>query len=215
MANQQITQMDLDFTGVESYSLIPLGTHSVRVKDAEFTKAGTGSNQLVINFEDANGATRKMWCSCVPAALWKMKQVLEALGLTGLDGRIRLNTKTLIGKACQITVELDPNDDSKQIVSRVSRLGAAPVMETPVEAANPFPAAPVPPQAAASMTPPTAPTVMETPSMTPSSPSEPVQAPATQPNPAPQGNLPPWMQNAQAQASTTPQGNLPPWMRQQ
>jgi hypothetical protein len=214
MADQKLTQMDLDFTGVESYAFIPLGTHTVKVKDAEFTKAQTGSSQLAINFEDANGATRKMWCSCVPAALWKLKQVLEALGLTGLDGRIRLNAKTLIGKTCQITVENDPNDESRQIVSRVSKLGSAPVMETPVSA-NPIPVAPVPPQAAASMTPPTAPTVMETPSMTPSSPSEPVQTLITQPNPAPQGNLPPWMQNAQAQGATTPQGNLPPWMRQQ
>lgn len=216
MANQQITQMDLDFTGVESFSLIPLGTHTVKVKDAEFTKASTGSPQLAIDFEDANGATRKMWCSLVPQALWKAKQVLEALGLTGLDGRIRLNSKTLIGKTCQISVELDPNDDSKQIVARVSKLAAPAPMEAPV-ASNPFPSpvAPVPPQAAAPMNPPVAPTVTETPSMTPSSPSEPVAAPAPQPNPAPQGNLPPWMQNAQAQASTTPQGNLPPWMRQQ
>lgn len=207
MANQQITQMDLDFTGVESFSYIPVGVHTVKVKDAEFTKAQTGSQQLAITFEDANGATRKMWCSCVPAALWKMKQVLETLGLTGLDGRIRLNTKTLIGRTCQITVEDDANDPTRQIVTRVSKVGfAAPVQEAPYNAVEaPAPVAPPFPQAAI-------PTI---PTMTPSSPSEPVQAPTVQPAPAPQGNLPPWMQNAQAQASTTPQGNLPPWMRQQ
>lgn len=196
MANQQITQMDLDFTGVESYALIPVGVHTVKVKDAEFTKAQTGSSQLAIDFEDANGATRKMWCSCVPAALWKLKQVLEALGLTGLDGRIRLNTKNLIGRTCQITVETDPNNDSRQIVSRVSKLDTTAPMEAPI-AAQPQAHTPT------------------TPVMTAPSPSEPVQAPAAQPNPAPQGNLPPWMQNAQAQASTTTHGNLPPWMRQQ
>ena len=179
MANTQITQMDLDFTGVESFSYIPVGVHTVKVKDAEFTKASTGSQQLAINFEDANGATRKMWCSCVPAALWKLKQVLEALGLTGLDGRIRLNTKTLIGKTCQITVEDDPNDPSRQIISRVSKLGfAAPAPEVPV--------APTFPQAAIPSTP-----VMTAPSI----PSEPVAAPApaVMETPAPQGNLPPWM----------------------
>jgi hypothetical protein len=203
MANNQITQMDLDFTGVESFAYIPVGVHTVKVKDAEFTKASTGSQQLAINFEDANGATRKMWCSCVPAALWKLKQVLEALGLTGLDGRIRLNTKTLIGKTCQITVEDDANDPTRQIISRVSKLGfAAPVAEVLVAPA----VAPSFPQAAIPSTP-----VMTAPSI----PSEPVQAPAVEtPAPAPQGNLPPWMQ-AQAQTINTPQGNLPPWMRQQ
>lgn len=207
MANQQITQMDLDFTGVESFSYIPVGVHTVKVKDAEFTKAQTGSQQLAITFEDANGATRKMWCSCVPAALWKLKQVLEALGLTGLDGRIRLNTKTLIGKTCQITVEDDANDSTKQIVTRVSKIGfAAPAPEAPYNAVEaPAPVAPTFPQAA----------TPTTPVMTAPSPSEPVQAPAAQTNSTPSGNMPPWMQNAQAQASTTPQGNLPPWMRQQ
>ena len=203
MANNQITQMDLDFTGVESFAYIPVGVHTVKVKDAEFTKASTGSQQLAINFEDANGATRKMWCSCVPAALWKLKQVLEALGLTGLDGRIRLNTKTLIGKTCQITVEDDANDPTSQIVSRVSKLGfAAPAAEVPVASVT----APSFPQAAIPSTP-----VMTAPSI----PSEPVSAPAVEtPAPAPSGNMPPWMQ-AQAQTINTPQGNLPPWMRQQ
>ena len=196
MANQQITQMDLDFTNVESFSYIPVGVHSVKVKEAEFTKAQTGSDQLAITFEDNNGATRKMWCSCVPQALWKLKQVLEALGLTGLDGKVRINTKSLVGKTCQITVENDPNDESRQIVSRVSKLGAAPVMDIP---------------APAFVTPNTTPTI---PGATTSSPSEPTQPAQPQAAPAPQGNLPPWMQAAQPQAAPAPQGNLPPWMRQ-
>lgn len=211
MANQQITQMELDFTGVESFSLIPVGVHAVKVTNAEFTKASTGSTQLMLNFEDANGATRKMWCSCVPAALWKMKQVLEALGMNGLDGVVRVNTKTLIGRACQVTVENDPSDESKQVISRVSKLGMAAPMEASV-AANPLLAASVPPQEAAPMNPPTASMVMETPSMTTSSPSE--DSVKKEEPAAPQGILPPWMKSAQAGGNTS-HGNLPPWMRQQ
>ena len=193
MAN---TMMDLDFTGVESFSLIPLGTHMVKVKDAEFKKAQTGSDQLEINFEAFDGATRKTWFSLVPQALWKVKQVLEALGVS-CEGKIRLNTKTLVGKTCQITVETDVNDESKQIVTRVSKIPTAQeatvttspfIQPTPVASV----AAPIPPSAAVS-------------------PSEPVKAVPEQPEPAaPQGNLPPWMQNVQNNA---PQGNLPPWMR--
>lgn len=205
MANNQITQMELDFTGVESYSLIPLGVHTVKVKDAEFTKAQTGSDQLSLNFEASDGATRKAWFSLVPQALWKVKQVLEALGIA-CDGKIRLNTKTLIGKVCNITVETDANDESRQIVTRVSKVGSTPAadMAAPTVPTAPF----VAPTTSQPITTPS------TPSMTPTSHSEPAATPAPQNNPAPQGNLPPWMQNAQAQASTTPQGNLPPWMRQ-
>lgn len=198
MANQITTTMDLDFTGVESYSNIPLGEHVVTVKEAAFTKAkSTGSDQLEINFEDGNGATKKMWCSVVPQALWKVKQVLEVLGIP-CEGRIRLNTKTMLGKRCKISVEVDPNDASRQIVARVMKLADAPAPEVP------FAVAPTPTAAI--------PTI---PTMTPSFPSEPVAAPA-QPEPAaPQGNMPPWMQAAQNTANSAPQGNLPPWMRPQ
>lgn len=192
MAN---TMMDLDFTGVESYSLIPLGTHMVKVKDAEFKKAQTGSDQLEINFEAFDGATRKAWFSLVPQALWKVKQVLEALGVS-CEGKIRLNTKTLVGKTCQITVENDVNDESRQIVTCVSKILTT--QEATELAASPF------------IQPTTAPVAGNNVAPMNPSPSEPVAAPA-QPEPAaPQGNLPPWMQNVQNNA---PQGNLPPWMR--
>lgn len=197
MANQQITQMDLDFTGVESFSLIPVGSHAVKVIGAEFTKASTGSTQLMFNFEDANGATRKMWCSCVPAALWKLKQVLEALGMVGLDKVVRVNTKTLIGKSCQITVDNDPNDESKQIVSRVSKLAtqqsANPAEMQPTQVVNP--------------------TQEAVPSMTPSSPSNDIVKQTEETPATAQGNLPPWMKAAQAGGNA--QGTLPPWMKQQ
>lgn len=201
MANQNTTMMDLDFTGIESYANIPLGDHAVVVKDAVFCKAkNTGSGQLEINFEDANGATKKMWCSLVPQALWKVKQVLEALGIP-CEGKIRLNTKTMIGKHCRISVEIDSNDASRQIVARVMKLADVPAPEAPIPS-TPFvqqdsPVSPAP--------------VTPTPAST--FPSEPVAAP-TQPEPAaPQGNMPPWMQAAQNTANSAPQGNLPPWMR--
>lgn len=213
MANQNTNMMDLDFTGVESYANIPLGTHSVTVKDATFTKSkNTGSDQLQINFEDAHGATKMMWCSLVPQALWKVKGVLEALGIP-CEGKIRLNTKTMIGKHCMISVEVDPNDDSRQIVARVMRAdsvvpAAAPAPEAPFNAIPSTPFVQPTPTAA-----PAPASIPVTPAPVPVSPSEPVAAPA-QPEPAaPQGNMPPWMQAAQNTANSAPQGNLPPWMR--
>lgn len=210
MANQNNTMMDLDFTGIESYANIPLGDHAVVVKDAVFCKAkSTGSDQLEINFEDANGATKKMWCSLVPQALWKVKQVLEALGIP-CEGKIRLNAKTMIGKHCRISVEVDSNDASRNIVARVMKLADVPAPEAPFNA-TPIPSTPfVQPTPTASPAPASIPV---TPAPAPVSPSEPVAAPA-QPEPAaPQGNMPPWMQAAQNTANSAPQGNLPPWMR--
>jgi hypothetical protein len=204
--------MELDFTGVESFSLIPVGTHTVKVIGAEFKKAQTGSDQLELSFEDANNATRKAWFSLLPQALWKVKQVLEALGMS-CEGRVKINTKALIGKACQITVENDANDESRQIVTKVQKLGTA----VPVENFSQGATAPIPaaqpawvPQNGNNSTPsptmnsPFNPPVQEQPQ------PQPVAAPAPAAPQAPQGNLPPWMQ----QANNQPSGNLPPWMKQ-
>lgn len=194
MAN--INVMDLDFTGVESTNYIPEGIHTVRVKDAQFSKASTGSDQLEVTFETADGATRKMWYNLLPQALWKVKGFLEVIGIP-CEGRIKLNTKAIIGKTCQITVEPDLNDNTKQVITRVSKLVntvaeapyTAPAVETPVQQVmtqQPVAPAPVQPQ--------------------------PIQQEIPQATQAPQGNLPPWMQKA-APANNAPQGNLPPWMK--
>ena len=194
MAN--INVMDLDFTGVESTNYIPEGIHTVRVKDAQFSKASTGSDQLEVTFETADGATRKMWYNLLPQALWKVKGFLEVIGIP-CEGRIKLNTKAIIGKTCQITVEPDLNDNTKQVITRVSKLVntvaeapyVAPAVETPVQQVMPQqPVAPAPVQ------------------------PQPIQQEIPQAAQAPQGNLPPWMQNA-APVNNAPQGNLPPWMQ--
>ena len=97
-------------------------------------------------------------------------------------------------------VEPDANDDSKLIISKVSKAEAsaaavaytaAPVAQMPVIPAAPIPVAPVVQQAAQPVAP------------------APVQQ-AQQPMPS---QLPPWMQQP-AQPTAAPQGNLPPWMQQ-
>lgn len=221
--------MELDFTGVSSNNFIPEGVHSVVITEATFKKATTGSDQLEVNFQAGDGSVRKAWFSLVPQALWKLKGFLETIGIP-CEGKINLNPKSLIRKVCQISVEPDINDPSKLIVSKFNKLANAP-SEAPVQSAPAFVPpvqASIPPQVA-----PTAPASnfppqagnnasagqMNFPSQMMTSPSEsqPVAqpevapAPAQAPNPAPQGNLPPWM--AQAQGNSVPQGNLPPWMK--
>lgn len=200
---------ELDFTGVQSTNLIPEGTHTARIVSAEFKKAKTGSDQLQVNWETADGASRSSWYSLVPQALWKLKGVLEAIGVP-CEGKIKLNTASLKGKTATITVEPDPNDDTKLIISRVTRAMAQPTAEQvadnsfapPVAAPSPTPApGAVPPWANPQQTAPASPAVAPT-----TAPQE-AQTPApSSPSNPPQGNLPPWMQAA-------PAGSVPPWMQ--
>lgn len=186
---------ELDFTGVQSNSFIEEGVHTVKIKEAEFKKAQTGSDQLQLTFEAADGKIRSAWYSLLPQALWKLKGVLEVLGIP-CEGKIKLNTTQFKGKCCVITVEPDDNDSTKFNVTKVSKAEASapavgynaapapqmPVMQAaaPVQQAIPQPVTPAPVQQAA----------------------QPVQS-----------QLPPWMQAA-AQPNAAPQGNLPPWMQQ-
>ena len=204
---------ELDFTGVQSTNFIPEGTHTARIVSAEFKKAKTGSDQLQINWETADGASRSSWYSLVPQALWKLKSVLEAVSVP-CEGKIKLNTATLKGKTATIVVEPDPNDETKLIISRVTRAMAAPNAEQVAD--NPF----APPVSAPQQTPwmataAPAPTAPAAPAPSPAPTAQPVQetitVPPAQPSPSnpPQGNLPPWMQ-----AGMTG-GSVPPWMQGQ
>lgn len=212
---------ELDFTGVTSNNLIPEGVHTVRINSAEFKKAQTGSDQLQVTFETPDGAVRSSWYSLLPQALWKLKGFLETIGVP-CEGKVKLNTKSIVGKTCSITVEPDANDDTKLIITRVSKIAGATPPATPSITTPSIPTAPVAP--APAQTSQQLPPWMQTPAQitvqnpvgelsggektmipgtTPSSPSE---VPA-----APKGNLPPWMQNA---ANPAANGNLPPWMKQ-
>ena len=202
---------ELDFTGIESTNLIPEGTHSVKISNAEFKKASTGSDQLEIAFEKSDGSIRRAWYNLQPQALWKLKGVLEALGIPA-DGKIKLNTKTLIGKTCQIIVEGDPNDSTRFIVSRVFKLennSSNTVAEAPV---NSIPAAaPVQQAIPQAQTPPW----MQPQQTQPVAPQPQPQAPV-QPTAAPvQQQLPPWMQPQQQAPASAVNQQLPPWINKQ
>lgn len=187
---------DLDFTGVESYNNLGEGTHNVKVASAEFSKAGTGSDQLTLRFEDGNGATKMAWLSLVPQALWKVKQFLEAIGIDA-SGRLRLDTRSLVGKTLQIVIEQDPNDESRLIITKYNKVAQAAATQQ---------AAPVAPIAAAIPQAPVAPAMpvfAPQPAAVPQQPAAPVQQAAP--------DLPPWMQPQAAQST----GAVPPWMTPQ
>lgn len=197
---------ELDFTGVQSSSFIEEGVHTVKIKEAEFKKAQTGSDQLQLTFEAADGKIRSAWYSLLPQALWKLKGVLEVLGIP-CEGKIKLNTTQFKGKVCVITVEPDANDETKLIVSKVSKAEAsAPSVTYNAAPAPQMPVMPNPAQVIPNAPIPVAPVVQQAVQPLAAAPVQQAQQPM-------QTQLPPWM-SQQAQPSAAPQGNLPPWMQQ-
>ena len=101
----------VDFTGVSTFNIIPMGRHHVSVKSAEIAKAkNTSNNVLTFTFEDEDGATIQHRITLLKTVLWKLKQTLEALGESDLDGKYKLVPESLVGRECEIEVVEEEND---------------------------------------------------------------------------------------------------------
>ncbi|MGL5190454.1 MAG: DUF669 domain-containing protein, partial [Cetobacterium sp.] len=80
--------ISLDFTNVSSgFEVLPEGIYTGEIKKVELktTKAGDGQYlNIEWNVEDENGTVKKVWdiCSLKAAALWKLKALMDALGMS-------------------------------------------------------------------------------------------------------------------------------------
>lgn len=96
----------IDFSGVETFSRAPEGTHIVKVATVEETTFQSGNEGFKVAFELTKGAGKGARVyenfPLQETALWKLKSLLVAIGMKA-DGRVTLDTDKLIGK----TLELD------------------------------------------------------------------------------------------------------------
>jgi len=101
----------VDFTGVQSGGgrpRIPEGDHLAKVASVKQETSSKGNEMLVWRFEVSNGRGRgkvlQTYTSLNTEALWKLRGLLEALGVAVPDGRAQLRLKNYIGKEIGITV---------------------------------------------------------------------------------------------------------------
>jgi hypothetical protein len=127
-------EYELDFTDVETSSkyLAP-GIYQARLMEVE-EKPGRVAPLYVWRFTDiASGGQSEVSTSLAPQALWKLKEVLEALGVKA-DGPMRVSLRRLqklMGRVATITVEAEVADNGKTY-SRITHLAkGAPEEEEP------------------------------------------------------------------------------------
>lgn len=63
-------------------NLIPNGKHIVKVRDHELSETSSGLGQVVVEFEDRDGRTRKAWLICEGRAGFQFGALLNACGWT-------------------------------------------------------------------------------------------------------------------------------------
>lgn len=111
-------RMKVDMTGVESYSRCPEGQFPAKlVKLEECSIQGSGDDGLKAKFEVTSGSGKGSnifeTFSLAEKALWKLKMLLEAMGMKAV-GKMTLDLDKLEGKSVGIEVVHDEYNGRKQ-----------------------------------------------------------------------------------------------------
>lgn len=111
-------RVKVDMTGVESYTRCPEGEWLAKIKKIEEVEIqGSGDDGLKAQFEvikgDAKGNSVFETFSLTEKALWKLKSLLQAVGMKA-DGKLVLDLDKLEGKICIIDVVHDDYNGQKR-----------------------------------------------------------------------------------------------------
>jgi len=101
-------QVALDFTGVESREVLPVGEYAVEVVNID-QREGNKGPYLNWELKVVTGPFmgKKLWniTSLSPKSLWVLRANLEALGMKVASGRMNLNPDSLKGLKMGVRVE--------------------------------------------------------------------------------------------------------------
>lgn len=97
----------LDMSKVESFKRCSEGVHTAKIVEVQENTTQAGDDMLTMVLEVINGDSKgaKVYDNFVltDKALWKLKQLLQAIGMK-CDGKIVLDLDKLVGRVCDIAV---------------------------------------------------------------------------------------------------------------
>lgn len=100
--------ISVDFEGVKAFKTIPEGSYVVEVSEVTQETSSTDNDMLKWTFEVTEGKYKgsKLWIntSLVKAALFKLREVLEGLGLEVPDDVMDLDLDDVVGLSCGVNV---------------------------------------------------------------------------------------------------------------
>ena len=97
----------LDFTNIESFNRAPEGTHVAKIAKVEGKTFQSGNDGFLVTFEIVAGPGKGARVfdnyPFVDTALWKLKQLLESIGLPA-QGKVLVDSEKMTGRRLQIDV---------------------------------------------------------------------------------------------------------------
>lgn len=122
-------KMKLDFTGVETFNMPAEGVHKVKIEKIEETVSQGGNDMFKVTFVVVAGASKG--CKVIEnyplidTALWKLKSLLEAIGMKA-DGRVQIDLDKMEGKTLELTVKYEEYEGKDRArVAETRKIGAA------------------------------------------------------------------------------------------
>jgi hypothetical protein len=121
-------KIKVDMTGVDCFEKASEGEHVVKIASAEEGVSQGGNDTLNVSFEVIKGADKGCRVMCnyplVENALWKLKGMLQAIGMKA-DGKMAIDLDKLVGK--QLIIEVvheEYNGSVRAKVDSCKKLGA-------------------------------------------------------------------------------------------
>lgn len=115
----------VDLTDVQDQSIIPDGTYRVRCANVEQSVSKGGNPMFVWDFEIVGGTkydgrVLKVFTAITPAAMWKVAETVQALGVGETGKVVKFKRTDVVGKECGAVVEkTEYNGNERSQISRV------------------------------------------------------------------------------------------------
>lgn len=101
---------EVDLTDVTNGFVIPDGMYPMKCIDAEQGISASGNPQIVWTFaisdnSSLSGREFKLWTAITAAAMWKVAEVVTALGIGAVGQRVKFSRSDVVGKMCNAQIE--------------------------------------------------------------------------------------------------------------
>lgn len=115
---------DIDLREVQSSFTIPDGEYTLRCIDVEQGVSRADNPQYIWTFVVVNGEYAgkefKVFTALTPAAMWKVAETVEALGIGSVGQAVRFRRQDVIGRQCTGVIEKQTYNNQER--SQITRL---------------------------------------------------------------------------------------------
>lgn len=120
-----VDEFAVDLTDVESSFTIPDGTYRVKCANVEQSVSKGGNPMFVWEFEVTGGTKYdghmlKVFTAITPAAMWKVAETVQALGIGQTGSVVKFKRSDVIGRECGAVVEESEYNGNKR--SQIQRV---------------------------------------------------------------------------------------------